>query len=113
MSPLTKIATALALLLGLGAQAAEGTGEATEEKVLRLYNWSDYFAPDTLSEFTRETGIRVIYDVMDSSETLEAKLMAGRSGYDLIFPGDTVAERLMRAAACSPSTRASCNTWGT
>ena len=72
---------------GSGAQAAEGTGEATEEKVLRLYNWSDYFAPDTLSEFTRETGIRVIYDVMDSSETLEAKLMAGRSGYDLIFPG--------------------------
>ena len=45
MSALTKIATALALLLGLGAQAAEGAGEATEEKVLRLYNWSDYFAP--------------------------------------------------------------------
>ncbi|MGN5103246.1 hypothetical protein [Aeromonas caviae] len=54
MSALTKIATALALLLSLGAQAAEGAGEATEEKVLRLYNWSDYFAPDTLSEFTRE-----------------------------------------------------------
>ncbi len=102
MSALTKIATALALLLGLGAQAAEGAGEATEEKVLRLYNWSDYFAPDTLSEFTRETGIRVIYDVMDSSETLEAKLMAGRSGYDLIFPGDTVAERLMRAGSLQP-----------
>ncbi len=99
MSALTKIAMGLALLLGLGAQAAEGAGEATEEKVLRLYNWSDYFAPDTLSEFTRETGIRVIYDVMDSSETLEAKLMAGRSGYDLIFPGDTVAERLMRAGS--------------
>lgn len=102
MSALTKIATALALLLSLGAQAAEGAGEATEEKVLRLYNWSDYFAPDTLSEFTRETGIRVIYDVMDSSETLEAKLMAGRSGYDLIFPGDTVAERLMRAGSLQP-----------
>ncbi|UDN27284.1 extracellular solute-binding protein [Aeromonas caviae] len=102
MIPLTKIATALALLLGLGAQAAEGAGEGTEEKVLRLYNWSDYFAADTLSEFTRETGIRVIYDVMDSSETLEAKLMAGRSGYDLIFPGDTVAERLMRAGSLQP-----------
>lgn len=102
MSALSKIAMGLALLLGLGAQAAEGAGEATEEKVLRLYNWSDYFAPDTLSEFTRETGIRVIYDVMDSSETLEAKLMAGRSGYDLIFPGDTVAERLMRAGSLQP-----------
>lgn len=70
--------------------------------MLRLYNWADYFAPDTLSAFTRETGIRVIYDVMDSSETLEAKLMAGRSGYDLIFPGDTVAERLMRAGSLQP-----------
>ncbi|MFC5706319.1 extracellular solute-binding protein [Aeromonas eucrenophila] len=98
MSALTKIAMGLALLLSVGAQAEE----AQEEKVLRLYNWSDYFAPDTLSEFTRETGIRVIYDVMDSSETLEAKLMAGRSGYDLIFPGDTVAERLMRAGSLQP-----------
>lgn len=67
--------------------------------MLRLYNWADYFAPDTLAAFTRETGIRVVYDVMDSSETLEAKLMSGNSGYDLIFPGDTVAERLMRAGA--------------
>ena len=68
-----------------------------EEKTLRLYNWADYFAEDTLSRFTHETGIKVIYDVMDGSETLEAKMLAGNSGYDLIFPGDTVAERLMRA----------------
>lgn len=72
---------------------------AAEDKTLRLYNWADYFAEDTLNQFTQETGIRVIYDVMDSSETLEAKMMAGGSGYDLIFPGDTVAERLMRAGA--------------
>ncbi|MBS4714126.1 ABC transporter substrate-binding protein [Aeromonas caviae] len=98
MSALTKIVMGLALLLSVRVQA----DETQEEKVLRLYNWSDYFAPDTLSEFTRETGIRVIYDVMDSSETLEAKLMAGRSGYDLIFPGDTVAERLMRAGSLQP-----------
>ncbi|MDN7143038.1 extracellular solute-binding protein [Pseudomonas sp. JQ170] len=70
-----------------------------EEKTLRLYNWADYFAEDTLARFTSETGIKVIYDVMDGSETLEAKLMAGGSGYDLIFPGDTVAERLMRAGS--------------
>ena len=92
----------LALLLSLAAEAGEADTEAQQEKVLRLYNWADYFAPDTLSAFTRETGIRVIYDVMDSSETLEAKLMAGRSGYDLIFPGDTVAERLMRAGSLQP-----------
>ena len=73
-----------------------------DDKTLKLYNWADYFAPDTLSRFTAETGIQVIYDVMDSSETLEAKLMAGGSGYDLIFPGDTVAERLMRAGSLMP-----------
>ncbi|MDD0844106.1 extracellular solute-binding protein [Pseudomonas sp. Gutcm_11s] len=72
---------------------------AAEEKTLRLYNWADYFAEDTLASFTKETGIKVIYDVMEGSETLEAKMMAGGSGYDLIFPGDTVAERLMRAGA--------------
>lgn len=73
-----------------------------DDKTLKLYNWADYFAPDTLSAFTAETGIKVIYDVMDGSETLEAKLMAGGSGYDLIFPGDTVAERLMRAGSLQP-----------
>ena len=76
-------AAALACLAG-SAQA--------EEKILRLYNWADYFAEDTLSRFTAETGIQVVYDVMDGSETLEAKLMAGNSGYDLVFPGDTVAD---------------------
>ena len=73
-----------------------------EEKTLRLYNWADYFAENTLSQFTAETGIKVIYDVMDGSETLEAKMLAGGSGYDLIFPGDTVAERLMRAGSLQP-----------
>jgi putrescine transport system substrate-binding protein len=76
-----------------------------EEKTLRLYNWADYFAEDTLAKFTTETGIKVIYDVMDGSETLEAKMLAGGSGYDLIFPGDTVAERLMRAGSLQPLDR--------
>lgn len=73
-----------------------------DQPTLRLYNWADYFAEDTLKRFTAETGIQVIYDVMDSSEVLEAKLMSGRSGYDLVFPGDTVAERLMRAGSLQP-----------
>lgn len=84
--------------LGLTLAAAMAPAQA-EEKNLRLYNWADYFAEDTITKFTAETGIQVTYDVMDSSETLEAKLMSGNSGYDLIFPGDTVAERLMRAGA--------------
>ena len=60
---------------------------AEEEKVLNIYNWSDYIAPDTLAKFTAETGIRVNYDVYDANEVLEVKLMAGRSGYDVVFPG--------------------------
>jgi putrescine transport system substrate-binding protein len=91
---------ALGLALGCALPALHA-----EEKNLRLYNWADYFAEDTLAKFTAETGIKVIYDVMDGSETLEAKMLAGGSGYDLIFPGDTVAERLMRAGSLQPLDR--------
>ncbi|WP_433770419.1 extracellular solute-binding protein [Pseudomonas putida] len=94
----------LPAVLGLAISAAVPALHA-EEKTLRLYNWADYFAEDTLSRFTAETGIKVIYDVMDGSETLEAKMLAGGSGYDLIFPGDTVAERLMRAGSLLPLDR--------
>lgn len=94
------------LLLGALGLALASPSLHAEEKTLRLYNWADYFAEDTLARFTAETGIEVIYDVMDGSETLEAKMLAGGSGYDLIFPGDTVAERLMRAGSLQPLDRA-------
>ena len=85
------------LTLAIGATMP--TAQAAADKTLHLFNWADYFAEDTIAKFTAETGIKVTYDVMDSSETLEAKMMSGHSGYDLIFPGDTVSERLMRAGA--------------
>ncbi|MBP8185855.1 MAG: extracellular solute-binding protein [Pseudomonas sp.] len=88
--------------LTLAISAAMPAAQAAADKTLHLFNWADYFAEDTLAKFTAETGIQVTYDVMDSSETLEAKLMSGHSGYDLIFPGDTVSERLMRAGALQP-----------
>src|ERR1700752_3651839 len=59
---------------------------AAEEPVLHVYNWSDYIAPDTIANFTKETGIVVTYDVYDGNEVLEAKLLAGRSGYDVVVP---------------------------
>ena len=61
-------------------------GAAAEEKRLHFYNWSDYIAPDTIANFTRETGIAVTYDVYDSNEVLEAKLLAGHSGFDIVVP---------------------------
>jgi putrescine transport system substrate-binding protein len=63
-----------------------GTARAAEDKVLNVYNWSDYIAPDTIEKFTKATGIKVNYDVYDSNETLFAKLQAGQSGYDVVFP---------------------------
>lgn len=59
---------------------------AAEEKLLNVYNWSDYIAKDTINNFTTATGIKVNYDVYSENETLEAKLTAGSSGYDLVFP---------------------------
>jgi putrescine transport system substrate-binding protein len=66
--------------------AVSSAGLADEEKVLNVYNWSDYVAPDTIEKFTALTGIKVNYDVYDSNETLSAKLQAGKSGYDVVFP---------------------------
>ncbi|MGC1954281.1 MAG: polyamine ABC transporter substrate-binding protein [Gammaproteobacteria bacterium] len=61
-------------------------GIAAEKPVLHIYNWSDYIADEVLEQFQAETGIEIVYDVYDSNEVLEAKLLAGRSGYDLVFP---------------------------
>jgi len=68
---------------------AEGAKAGEEEKVLNVYNWSDYVAADTLANFEKETGIKVRYDVYDSMQMLEAKLLAGQSGYDVVFPSLT------------------------
>jgi putrescine transport system substrate-binding protein len=62
---------------------------AAQERRLHIFNWSDYIAPDTIANFTRETGITVTYDVYDSNEVLEARLLAGRSGYDIVVPSAT------------------------
>jgi putrescine transport system substrate-binding protein len=67
-----------ALLLSLQASA--------QERVVNFYNWSNYMAPDVLAAFTRETGIKVVYDTFDANETLETRLLAGKSGYDLVVP---------------------------
>jgi len=62
-----------------------GAVQASAEE-LHIYNWSDYIAEDTVTNFEAQTGIKVVYDVYDSNEVAEAKLLAGRSGYDLVFP---------------------------
>ena len=73
------------------------TARAAEEKVLNLYIWNDYLAPDTLSTFERETGIKVRVDYYDSNETLQTKLLAGKSGYDVVVPSMDWAARQAQA----------------
>jgi putrescine transport system substrate-binding protein len=72
-------AVAASLWLGLSPASAQ-------QRVVNFYNWSNYMAPDVLENFTRETGIKVVYDTFDANETLETRLLAGKSGYDVVVP---------------------------
>jgi putrescine transport system substrate-binding protein len=79
---------------GAGAAAPAAAGEA---KVLNVYNWSDYIDPAVIEQFTKETGIVVRYDVFDSNEVLETKLLTGNSGYDVVVPSAYFLERQIQA----------------
>ena len=78
----------MAILFAMAALAFAGVFPAGAEKqrVVNFYNWSDYVDPSVLADFTKKTGIVVRYDTFDSSDTLEAKLLAGQSGYDVVVP---------------------------
>lgn len=62
------------------------TSAPAQERVVHFYNWSNYIAPGVLDDFTRETGIKVVYDTFDANETLEGRLIVGKSGYDVVVP---------------------------
>ena len=79
--------SALALAL-----ASTGLRAQEEEKVLNIYNWSDYIAEDTIKNFEKETGIKVRYDNFDNNEIVHAKLVAGKTGYDIIVPSSNWAK---------------------
>jgi putrescine transport system substrate-binding protein len=96
------MATLLAavVLTGCGRKPAEpavDTGPAAEEKILNVYNWSDYIDPAVIEAFEKETGIAVSYDVFDTNEVLETKLLAGNSGYDVVVPSAYFLERQIQA----------------
>ena len=69
-----------------------GVSAAAEDKVLNIYNWSDYIGENTVKNFEKETGIKVHYDTFDSNETLHAKLVAGKTGYDIVVPSSNWAK---------------------
>jgi putrescine transport system substrate-binding protein len=79
------------------SDAASPGGAGSEEKVLNVYNWSDYIDPQVIDDFQKETGISVRYDVFDSNEVLETKLLTGNSGYDVVVPSAYFLERQIKA----------------
>jgi putrescine transport system substrate-binding protein len=85
-----------ALIFLLGSMTAS-FARAGPQRMVNFYNWSDYIEPTVLADFTNETGIEVRYDTFDSNDTLEAKLLAGKSGYDLVVPTAYFLERQIKA----------------
>ncbi|MBS7813136.1 extracellular solute-binding protein [Roseococcus pinisoli] len=100
-----RLLLSLALLLAPAAFVPPARAQA--QPVLNIYNWADYIDSAAIERFQRETGIRVRYDVYDTLETLEGKLSAGRSGYDIVVPTSEPAfNRLVRTGALRPLDRA-------
>lgn len=88
---LKMIPKTLAICAALLACASPASAQS-EEPVLNIYNWSDYIAPDTLANFEKETGIKVRYDNFDNNEIVHAKLVAGKTGYDIVVPSSNWAK---------------------
>ncbi len=80
-----------AAALGFAAQASLAQG------MLNVINWSDYIAPDAVTKFEKATNIKVKYDILDSDDTLQAKLLSGRSGYDIVYPSSTFMAKQIEA----------------
>jgi putrescine transport system substrate-binding protein len=108
------VVSAVIATCGSGSRAgsrAGADGKASEEKLLYVYNWADYIGKNTLSDFERATGIRVVYDVYDSDQTLEAKMMAGDSGYDVVSTSTDYFSRQIKAGIYQPLDRARLPNW--
>ena len=94
------MAALIATASGCGGQSSAQPSAAaatTTEKVLNVYNWSDYIQPSVIADFEKEYGIRVNYDVFDSNEILETKLLTGHTNYDIVVPSGAFLERQIQA----------------
>jgi hypothetical protein len=87
-----------AVLFALLALVGVGRSRGAEEKVLNVFTWPDYIAPDTIASFEKEYGIKVNYDTYDSTEMAEARLLAGRTGYDVVDHAERYSDWCLSAA---------------
>ena len=95
----------------LAAGAGGTAGAAAEEKRLFIYNWSDFIGTDTIARFEKLTGIKVTYDVYDAEETMEARLMAGSSGYDVVSASTDFFSREIKAGVYETLDKARLPNW--
>jgi len=98
------------IALGAALAAAAAAGWA-QDKVVNVYNWAEYTAPDTLPGFERATGIKLRYDVYDSNDTLQAKLLTGKSGYDVVVPSTHYAARQLEGGLFQKLDKAKIPNW--
>ncbi|MFO1408402.1 MAG: polyamine ABC transporter substrate-binding protein [Steroidobacteraceae bacterium] len=94
-----------------GDAAQAPAAAAAEEKVVNVYNWSDYIDPKMLEEFTKQTGIKVNYDVFDNNEVLQTKLLAGNTGYDVVVPSASFLELQIKAGVFQKLDRSLLPNW--
>jgi putrescine transport system substrate-binding protein len=99
------------LLAVLGLTLAAAAVQAEEDPILNIYNWADYIGPNTIEDFQAETGIKVNYDTYDSTEMVEAKLLAGRTGYDLVVHSSRYSARLIRVGVYQPLDKSKLTLW--
>ncbi|MDO8699508.1 MAG: polyamine ABC transporter substrate-binding protein [Rhodoferax sp.] len=100
------------MALAASALLLIGSAHAADPKVLNIYNWSDYIAEDTIKNFEKETGIKVRYDTYDNNETLHAKLVAGKTGYDIVVPGSHFAKNQIEGGLLQKLDRSKLTNWG-
>jgi len=106
---LIRIRCAIALLALLGTYA--GHAAAVEDKRLFIYNWTDFIGPQTIAKFEKLTGIKVTYDVYDAEETMDARLMAGGSGYDVVFASAEFFSHEIKAGVFMPLDKSRLTHW--
>jgi putrescine transport system substrate-binding protein len=102
----------LASWASLALLGAAGLAHAADPKVLNIYNWSDYIADDTIKNFEKETGIKVNYDNYDTNEILQAKLVAGNTGYDIVVPSSHFAKLQIEGGLLQKLDRSKLTNWG-
>jgi putrescine transport system substrate-binding protein len=101
----------LAGVLACVAVIATGAAAQPEEKVLNIFTWPDYIGPNTIADFEREYGIKVNYDTYDSTEMAEARLLAGRTGYDVVDHAERYSARLIPIGVYQPLDRSKLTNW--